>query len=135
MSETTDTELRLTEAERETLRGLGQGQYVAAAERIIVDRTKLAEAEVARLREQVRGHEAMKWPEEAHRLKQRGDRLAAEREKLLQGIEALAQRGVGTDLTPTVNPATHDVSWWYGYLCRHDDTWRNRLRSLLQEGE
>lgn len=50
---------------------LADAQLIAAAVNALpglLDRLERAEAEVQRLRDTVRGHESMRWPEEAHRL-------------------------------------------------------------------
>lgn len=60
----------------------------------LLDALEAAEAEVATLRETLSAHERMRWPEEAHRLKQRGERLAAALEDIgtLAEVQAIACR-------------------------------------------
>lgn len=49
----------------------------------------------------------------------------------VQRVEALADRGVGTDLNPTINLAVTDTAWWYSYLRGLDENWRHHLRAAI----
>lgn len=44
-------------------------------------------------------------------------------------LHRLAERGVGTDLTPTVAPSV-DVGWWYEYLRSLDRRWREEVARI-----
>lgn len=65
--------------------------------------------------------------------------LADQRDRLRAQVEAvreLAQRGTGTDLTPTMlDGVTTNAMWVYDYLQRLDVSWRDRLRAILNAAD
>lgn len=48
----------------------------------------------------------------------------------VEALRALVERGVGTDLNPTVGPHVA-YGWWRDYLRRLDATWRSRVAAAL----
>jgi len=102
--------------------------------------TKLR-AEVSRLNEEVMAHQVGDGYEKGYehgsalaaQHKARADRAETDLAALRDKVRALADKGTGTDLNPTVLAST-DTPWWYGYLRRHDTGWRERLHALLTDG-